>query len=320
MSLVEDPLAGFFEQQGFVILDGALATELEALGADLNDPLWSAKVLLEAPQLIEAVHRKYLEAGADIISTSTYQASFKGFEQKGLRYMEASRIFDLSVDLAVKARDQFWLEPENRVGRQFPVIAGSLGPYGAHLADGSEYTGDYDSTIAELKNWHRPQVEVLCNKGLELLLFETIPSLLEVKAIVSLMSEFPAQAIALSCSCCDGEHIAHGEKLLAVFQEVMAAPQLVALGVNCTPPKYITPLLKSLEGKVSKPMMVYPNSGEVWNAEQHFWTSGEGVSTFQIVVEEWYSRGASIIGGCCRTTPDQIRQIRRKMEQLLKPL
>jgi homocysteine S-methyltransferase len=307
----------FLKNQPFLVLDGSLAGELEKAGADLNDALWSAKVLFEAPHLISKVHYDYLIAGADIICTSTYQASFAGFAQRGLTPQQARYLFELSVKLALDARTSFWSEPGNRPGRQLPLIAASLGPYGAHLADGSEYRGDYELTVEQLMNWHRPQLAVLAqHEAVDLILFETIPSLMEAEAIVQLLEEFPDQIIAISFSARDGRHLSAGTLFRDAAERISAYPQVAAIGVNCTAPAYISQLLDEARAVTTLPLMVYPNSGEYWNAEQHCWHGAGDLQAFSTQVGEWYRKGARIIGGCCRTSPEHTRKIRETLSRL----
>lgn len=314
---MENPFDRFLENQSFVVLDGAMATELEALGANLNDPLWSAKVLIESPGLIKAVHIRYLEAGADVITTASYQATYIGFAKKGLSRGAADRLFRESVQLAAVARSEFWGNEQNRKDRVFPLIAASIGPYGAFLADGSEYRGNYNLSLLELREWHRPQVKILAEQpDIDLLLFETIPSLLEAQAIISLMNDYPTIAYALSFSCKDGLHISQGEKLLEAVLLASTVDQITAIGINCTAPQFIKPLLNSIPGSSRKPIMVYPNSGEVWDAHDHCWRLPKNLVKISDQVDSWYQNGARIIGGCCRTTPDQIAEMRKKMLQL----
>src|SRR6185369_14011658 len=153
-----NPIATILETQPIVVLDGALATELERRGADLRDALWSAKVLMESPHLIREVHADYFAAGADCATTSSYQATFEGFAKRGLSHEAAADLMRLSVQLAIDARDTFWADPANRVGRAHPFVAASVGPYGAFLADGSEYRGDYDLSEEQLMDFHRPRM------------------------------------------------------------------------------------------------------------------------------------------------------------------
>lgn len=316
---MKSTIATYLEQQPFLVLDGSLSSELEKLGADLHDPLWSAKILVEAPDLIRQVHDIYLMAGADIICTSTYQASFAGFSRRGIDVEAATALFGLSVELA---REVFWSDANNRRGRQFPLIAASLGPYGAHLADGSEYRGDYDLGLDDLIDWHRPQMTAIHRHGgADLLLFETIPSLLEAKAIAHLLKqEFPAQDTMISFSVADGSHISGGEKFAEAVEYLSGISQVVAIGINCTAPRLISELLSEGRTLTVKPLMVYPNSGEYWNAAAHCWHGAGDLEAFSHMVGQWYQQGAGIIGGCCRTGPEHTQQIRAAMDASIKAL
>jgi homocysteine S-methyltransferase len=317
----KNPFEPFLSRQTFMVLDGAMATELEALGADLNDALWSAKILIEEPDLIETVHTSYLLAGADILSTATYQATYAGFAQKGISKKESDYLFQESVRLAASARRIFWNEPAKREDRILPLIAASIGPYGAYLADGSEYHGNYGLSKEALQRWHQPQVEVLvAQKEVDFLLFETIPSLLEAEAIVALMSAFPDTPYCLSFSCRDSTHLSHGEAFVEAVALASASSQMVGVGINCTPPGFVEGLLRSVQGRSSKPLMVYPNSGEIWDARNHCWRMPKNLLSIPDQLTNWYQAGARIIGGCCRTSPDQIARIRKERSALIKPL
>jgi homocysteine S-methyltransferase len=316
-----DPFLPFLADQGFVILDGALATELERRGADLDDPLWSAKVLLERPELIEAVHYDYFRAGADVGTSASYQATFAGFAARDLDESRARELLRLSVDLVRRARDRFWEDPANRVGRRFPLVAASIGCYGAFLHDGSEYSGDYGLSREELREFHRPRLETLADAGPDLLAFETIPSKLEAEAVLSLLAEIdapPAPPACLSFSCRSSREVSHGESFADCAALAAASRAIVAVGVNCTAPRFVSGLLEAFPGSLAKHRMAYPNSGELWDGVRHAWAAG---GTPERPLEEqapqWYRLGARILGGCCRTTPDTIAALRRRLEEVV---
>lgn len=305
-----NPLASMLAAQDVVILDGALATELERRGADLRDPLWSAKLLIENPDLIRQLHCDYLAAGADVITTASYQASFAGFARRGLDEAQATALLRLSVELACQARDAFWADPADRARRQRPLVAASVGPYGAYLADGSEYRGDYGLTVEELMTWHRPRLAVLAAAGADLLACETLPCLAEGEALARLLPEFPGVTAWLSFSCRDDMHVAHGEPLAAAAALAEQTPQIVAVGVNCTPPRYVESLLHVAGAATRKPLVCYPNSGEAWDAANHCWVESRDSAEFAAGALRWRAAGARLIGGCCRTTPEDIRRVR----------
>jgi homocysteine S-methyltransferase len=303
---MDNPLRPFLEQFGVVLLDGALATELERRGADINDPLWSARVLLDDPDLIRQVHYDYFAAGADVATTASYQATFEGFAQRGLGRDQAADLMGKSVRLACAAREQFWEDPDQRGGRLRPLVAASVGCYGAFLADGSEYRGDYGLSVDELIAFHRPRLEVLAHGGADLLACETVPCMAEAEALVRLRVEFPTSPAWISFR--DEAHVCHGERLTDCVTLAERCENIVAVGVNCTPPRFVSDLLRSVHGATTRPLVVYPNSGETWDAQTRCWIPA-ATCDWGEAVREWYRLGARLIGGCCRTTPETIRQI-----------
>lgn len=304
-----NPIASILRNYPLIVLDGALATELERRGCDLRDPLWSAKVLLEAPELIRQVHLDYLLAGADGVITASYQASVEGFTRRGLAPSEALALIRRSVYLAREARDAFWADPAHRVGRPRPFVAASVGPYGAILADGSEYRGDYGLDEAALIEFHRPRLAALLAAGPDILACETLPCLLEAQALARLLAEFPEASTWISFSARDGAHTCHGERLTDCAVVLDACPQVVAIGVNCTAPQYIPALINAIRAATNKPIVVYPNSGEVYDTTHHRWQGIGTVAAFAEQAREWAAHGARIIGGCCRTGPEHIRAL-----------
>ena len=307
MKTFEDLFAG----RPLVILDGALGTELQRRGADLDDPLWSAKLLLERPELIRQVHLDYFRSGADVATTSSYQATFEAFARRGLSVDETADLMRLSVRLAAEARDEFWAEPANREGRRKPLVAASVGPYGAMLANGSEYTGNYGLDEEALMAFHRPRLAVLADAGADLLACETIPCLAEARALARLLAEFPGVAAWLSFSCRDGLHDSQGEPMAECVTALEGFDQIVALGVNCTAPQHIASLIEQMHAHTAKPLLVYPNSGEQYDATHKTWHGNPGASHFAEQARGWHARGARLIGGCCRTGPDEIAALRQ---------
>jgi homocysteine S-methyltransferase len=297
----------FTADKGIVILDGAMATELEARGANLNHALWSAKLLKEDPQLIQQVNYDYLMAGADIITTASYQASFAGFEKNGYTKEQAIDLMQLSVTLAINARnDVMKMLP----GKIQPLIAASVGPYGASLADGSEYRGNYGIGVEALKTFHRERLKVLIGAGADFLACETIPCIDEAMALIELLAEFTGVYAWISFSCKDETHISSGEKLGEAIKRVSQSPQIIAAGVNCTAPQYIASLITIAVQQTDQPIVVYPNKGETWDAAIKCWLPDAAHHTHFIDdAKKWIKAGATIIGGCCRTTPEDIRQL-----------
>jgi homocysteine S-methyltransferase len=290
---------------GIHVLDGGLASELEYLGARIDGPLWSAHVLEEAPEKIVAVHRAYIEAGADCIETSSYQVSRMGYAEIGLGPEQADAALLRSVVLARQAADAF---PGRRV-----VVAASLGPYGAALHNGAEYHGNYALTHAELVGFHRQRIEVLARASEadrpDLLAFETLPSLDEAQAIGEALAAWPGLPAWFSFTSRDSAHVAHGERLSDCAEAVARFPQTIAIGVNCTAPSLIPALIGELRAATSLPILVYPNSGEGWDASQRCWTGSNDPAGYGSLARDWFTTGAQIVGGCCRTRPEHIRQV-----------
>lgn len=310
MSDLANPLAALLAQRPLVILDGALATELERRGADLNDALWSAKLLIEQPELIRQVHLDYFEAGADVATTASYQATFEAFARRGFGAQAAADLMRRSVALAADAREAFWSHPENRAGRMRPLVAASVGPYGAMLADGSEYRGHYGLSLQELMDFHRPRMKVLVDAGADLLACETIPCLVEATALASLLPEFPGITAWISFSCRDGEFNSEGERLADCVAALDGFEQVAAVGINCTAPEHISSLVAAARAHTRKPLLVYPNSGEHYDATDKQWHGCSHSEHFAEQASDWYRMGARLIGGCCRTGPDDIRAVK----------
>jgi len=298
-----------------LLIDGALATELERRGYDLNSNLWSADVLIKNPKLIYEVHLEYFLAGADIAITSSYQATLPGLEKAGLSPSEATEIIQRSVGLAQQARiEANALQPDRKL-----IVAGSVGPYGAYLADGSEYRGDYDLSREEFVAFHRSRMEALISGGVDLLAVETIPSFQETLALKSLLEEYPHVPAWLSFTLRDGWHISDGTSLEEVVGALNANDQIVALGVNCLPPGLATEALQNLARLTKKPLVVYPNSGEVYDASSKTWSyEGNQMTKIAELAPQWYELGARLIGGCCRTTPEDIQNIRRALKPIVQ--
>ncbi len=297
------------DQQGFVILDGALATELEARGANLNHALWSAKLLSENPLLIQEVYKDYLEVGANVIATASYQASFMGYENQGYTKQEAIHFMQLSVKLAIDSREQYLQKHKQSVSIH-PLIAASIGPYGAALADGSEYRGYNGVSVHELMEFHKERLAVLANTEADILAFETIPCIDEAVAIKQLLLEYPFKQAWISFSCKDGISLSSGELFEDAVKILNDVPQLIGIGVNCTAPEYILSLIQTVKPLTNKTILVYPNKGETYNAVSKVWEPIEGCGiSFIDNAKDWLEAGARAIGGCCRTSPADIQQL-----------
>jgi homocysteine S-methyltransferase len=293
--------------RGIHVIDGGLATELEYQGARIDGPLWSAHVLEDEPEKLVAVHRAYIAAGAQCIATCSYQVSRMGYAEVGLPPERADVALLRSVELARAAIAAF---PGRRV-----LVAGSLGPYGAALHNGGEYHGDYDCSYADLVRFHRERIAVFAGasgaQAPDLLAFETFPSLEEARAVGEALAPWPELRAWFSFSCRDGQHVSHGERVTACAALVATFPQTVAIGVNCVPPKWIPELIAELRKGSDKPVLVYPNSGEGWDAERRCWTGTSDAAEFGAQAAEWFHAGAQLVGGCCRTRPAHIAEVAR---------
>lgn len=303
---------------GCLTIDGGLATHLEHLGADINDPLWSALCLWTNPELIRQVHWEYLEAGAQVIITASYQATIPGFLSKGKSIPEAEDLLKRSVELALDARDAFWSRCQETadydLNLQPALVAASIGSYGAFLADGSEYSGKYgpEMTLEKLKDFHRRRLQLLAEAGPDLLAFETTPNKLETQAYVELLKEEGIDIPSwITFNSKDGVNVVSGDSFEDCIVLADSCPEVVAVGINCTPPRFIHGLILSAQKVTSKPIVVYPNSGETWDGEKKEWVPSTRVSDVDFVsyVRKWREAGASLIGGCCRTTPKTIKAI-----------
>ncbi|MGL4668913.1 MAG: homocysteine S-methyltransferase [Saezia sp.] len=315
-----NPIAHILREHKVMILDGAMATELERHGLNLNDSLWSAKVLYEKPQAIYDVHYSYLKAGADCIGTCSYQASLEGFLQKGFTQEEAYNLIKKSAQLALQAREDFIKnEPSFKnplANRPQPLVAACIGPYGAYLADGSEYRGDYQVTPQALREFHLPRIQTMLDAGVDLLAFETLPCLSEVEVLLDLLQQFPQAYAWFSLSIKDPQHLCDGTPLADCAKLLNTSEQVAAIGVNCTALHNISPVIQTLKAVTSKPILAYPNSGETYDATTKTWHGNcdcnHNLATLAV---QWVEQGIQLIGGCCRTTPQDIAALSHNLRQ-----
>jgi homocysteine S-methyltransferase len=295
---------------GPIVLDGGLATELEARGHDLRDRLWSARLLVTDPGAIEDVHLAYFRAGARVAITASYQATVPGFAAAGLDRAQALDAIRRSVRLAQAARERADAAAASGEGPR--LVAGSIGPYATVLADGSEYRGDYDPGPAAFRDVHAPRIDALLEAGADLLAIETIPTVREAEVLVRLVEERDARAW-LSYQCRDGRSTAAGEPI----EEAVAiadSASIVAIGVNCTAPRYVPSLLAAAAAVTSTPLIAYPNGGDAWDPVARRWLEtapGDGFDP--VAVAGWTSLGAGWLGGCCGTGPDDIAALSRAL-------
>ena len=286
-----------------VVLDGGVATELEARGHDLSDDLWSARLLMDAPQDILAAHLAFFRAGAQIATTASYQASFAGFRARGIEHHDAVMLLRRSVELAKSARDAL---PGAR------WVAASAGPYGAALADGSEYRGRYGLSIRELTAFHRPRLEVLAAAEPDVIALETVPDVDEGAALVAAVAGLGVPAW-LSYTISENRTRA-GQPLEDAFSVAANNDTIVAVGVNCCAPADVLSAVVTAREVTGKPVIVYPNSGEGWNAQRRQWVGPSRFAADQ--ARQWYAAGARIIGGCCRVRPADIASLSRALADI----
>ncbi len=312
------------------ILDGGLATELENRGHDLSGALWSARLIKDDPAAIVDVHRAYLEAGADIIIAPTYQIGTREPVVWSDKWQDFVPSIRHGLDIAIAARDSFWKTEQKRTDSSKPLVAASIGPYGAILANGAEYTGDYDYTKlpprtlddsiqdhspqAKLAGFHMLRWLLAMESDVDLLACETLPSFLEVQALLILMRKAAQKPVWFSFSCRDGERISDGTPIRECAKLLDGEPKVAAIGVNCTKPIFVESLIREIRSVSDKPIVVYPNSGEVWNGAENCWIEGgdETVAQFVERAVRWREAGATIIGGCCRTGPEHIARLRER--------
>ncbi|ALC20162.1 homocysteine S-methyltransferase [Streptomyces pristinaespiralis] len=285
-------------EEGIVVLDGGLSNQLQAQGCDLSGGLWSARLLADDPEQIRAAHTAYVRAGAQVLITSSYQATFEGFARRGTGRAQAAGLLGRSVGLARSAADA--------AGHEVWVAA-SVGPYGAMLADGSEYRGRYGLGVRELERFHRPRIEALAAAGPDVLALETVPDTDEAQALLE-AAEGCGVPLWLSYTVAEGRTRA-GQPLAEAFALAAGRDEVIAVGVNCCDPREATAAVALATEITGKPAVVYPNSGERWDAASSSWQGGSGYDPVR--VREWRAAGARLAGGCCRVGPREIAELAR---------
>ena len=297
------------EKEGVMVIDGSMSTALEQLGADLNTSLWTAMTLARQPALVRQVHVNYFRAGADCGITCSYQATIPGLMKHGFTLAEAEDVIANAVRVVLDARESWWREEGEAAGRAFPLCLAGIGPYGAYLANGAEYIGNYGVSDELLYDFHRRRMEILWEAGADLLLIETQPSLREALIEARIAEELGAD-YWVSFSCRDRERICEGD----LIRDCAAAlseghPHLKMLGVNCTKPEYITSLIGEIRRGSDLPVGVYPNSGETYDPTTKKWASAVSGVDFGTWALDYMKAGASAVGGCCTTAEAHIRQV-----------
>ncbi|HSK25533.1 MAG TPA: homocysteine S-methyltransferase [Jiangellales bacterium] len=284
-----------------IVLDGGLATELERQGQDLSDDLWSARLLRDDPAAVVEAHLAFLRAGAEVSTTASYQASVQGFAAAGIDARGTRLLLHRSVELAREAGERYAAE----TGRPPGLVAASVGPYGAVLADGSEYRGDYGLDVAELRAFHRPRLEWLAEAGPDVLACETVPCLAEAEALLAEVADLGVLAwLSLTV---DGERTRLGEPAAEAFLMARDVASVVAVGVNCCDPGDLAPALVDAVSRSGRPAVAYPNSGEAWDGMARRWLGEPGFRPG--AVRSWLAAGARLVGGCCRVGPERIAAV-----------
>ncbi|WP_340557038.1 homocysteine S-methyltransferase [Streptomyces sp. GSL17-111] len=277
-----------------LVLDGGLSNQLADQGCDLDDALWSARLLVDAPQELARAHAAYVAAGARVLITGSYQASFEGFARRGVTGEAAARLFARSVAVAREA-----------AGERPVWVAASVGPYGAVLADGSEYRGRYGLTTHELVRFHRSRIEALAAAGPDVLALETVPDVREAEALLR-AAEGCGLPVWLSYTV-RGEATRAGQPLPDAFAVASGNDQVAAVGVNCCAPADVAFAVAAAAEATGKPVVAYPNSGERWSQARGGW---EGPASYDPrLAVHWRAAGARLVGGCCRVGPDRIARL-----------
>lgn len=298
------------QNQGPILIDGGLGTQLEAQGEDIRGEVWSAAKLKTKPQAIVDAHRAFLDAGAECVITASYQANRAGFAKLGIDVDEADALILSSIALAKRAIDEYL---RDNPGKTRPLLAASVGPYAAVVHNGSEYTGDYGVTADIIRQFHAARLRLLDQGGADLLACETVPSFDEAKVLCELLQDVKTPAW-ICFTCRDSEHLSDGTPIGDVAGLFSNHSRVLAVGVNCTPPQYITPLIKLLRSVVpDKAIIVYPNSGETFISRSNSWTGTATPIECGAAAQEWLAAGAKIIGGCCRMGPAHIQAMREAL-------
>ena len=283
-------------QQDIVILDGGFGTTVEQFGYDVKHELWSSNLLQSNPEAVYKVHKAFVDSGAEIILTNTYQASVQSFLNIGITKDEARTYLEKAVELATRAADDK------------AIVAGSLGPYGAMLGNGSEYTGDYKETEEDYIKYHKERLDILLEAGVNVFAFETIPNIEEIKAVKTLLRDYPDIEVWVSVTLKDHDHLSDGTPREAVMEVVNEIGNVLAFGVNCTSVKIIDAAVDKLIALSAKPLILYPNSGRQYDAVHKVWIDQEDASLVE-AAPRWKEKGVKIIGGCCQVGPGEISEL-----------
>ncbi len=305
-------IENILKEKDFIINDGAAGTHLESFNCDLNHKLWTAKILKEQPNLIKQVHLDYFEAGADCGMSVSYQATIKGLMENGSSEEEACEIIKSSITILNEARDEWYEKSGKALGRPYPLISGAVGPYGAYLANGAEYRGDYEIDKEFLINFHKKRMTILWEAGADLLAIETIPNIQEAIILAEIAEEIGAKCW-LTFSCKNYTDISDGTPIKDAVKMIEKFSSIVSVGVNCTAPKYISNLIDEIKKSSDKYITIYANSGEKYDPITKTWDGSKDGKRYVDYAVEWKEKGATLIGGCCGTTPKEIKEIKNTL-------
>ena len=292
-----------FDPSALTIVDGGLSTQLEAMGYDISGPLWTGRALLENPKAIEGAHRAFVNAGADVLITASYQVSRTGFVAAGLSAGDADRCLLMSIEVARAA------------GAPSTIVAASVGPYGAISHDGAEYRGNYGLSVKQLREFHRPSIEILASGAPDVLAIETIPDIREVEAIAEILIDFPNLPAWITFTAADGSQTCAGQPIEAAVEVAAGIASVQLVGINCSAPQFVPELLGRITSTTDKAVIAYPNAGGVWSAQTEAWQQGP-VASVATAAAKWVELGATWIGGCCGTDAAQIAAIRAAVSKL----
>ncbi len=308
-TFIKTSFQSLLQSNKVMVLDGGLSNQLEDQGFDLNNALWSAALLTDNESELIKAHRHYLNAGANCIITASYQASIKGFIEMGISSERAPELITRSVQLAHQAIDEYVQETGDVITR--PLVAASIGPYGACQADGSEYHGDYGISDHELNDFHHYRLQLLDKTKADVLACETIPSYQEAQVLHDLLLDVETPAW-ISFSCKNAQQINDGTDIEKVVQLFANHPNVLAIGANCTSPQYMNELIDRIKQcNTGKAIIVYPNSGEQYDPLTKKWHGTSSPQSCGLAAQTWVASGASIVGGCCRMGPEHIREIKQ---------
>jgi homocysteine S-methyltransferase len=288
------------------LLDGSMSFPMEHLGYNLKNKLWTGMALISDPDIIKNIHKDYINAGADYISTSTYQVSYDRLKNMGYQSSEIKKVFQKSVDLVKEAIKESGSKKEIK-------IVGSFGPFASYDPNASEYVGKYNSTDDEIKNFHLNNINIIEETDLDIILYETIPCLREIKVLSKVLSQTNKE-IWISITCNENIEFRDGSSFKEACKIISQIEQITTLGINCFSPLLVEKALKELKKYSNKKTLVYPNSGEQYNPKVKYWS---GKNEFNnLMIKNWLSLSPDIIGGCCRVGYDNIKKMREEIDIL----